>query len=1331
MKSEGVTLDTVSIKITSSSENAQKDIEKLSVSLNNLRSAIKGGFNGLNKLATSLETLSASSKNMGEISTNISKLENITLTLKELSEIPTPTGFKAIVKGLEDLKNATNGLGDFDKKLGVLPEVSTNLKTLADIPKGTGIGTLSRNLSELAEVSPKLEGISEKLKTIPSMVEPLKSLQGISIGKGFGNAISNLERLPEAMNKFDSSTLENVARVSNQLSDALTPVANKFRDIAEGGSKLSEMANKYGIGITKIRDKSQTTISVLSTLKKALTNINKGILNFGKGAVISVGGQVARSFQKAASKAKQLTLALIGTRTIFTLTRKAVSEYLALDKELSDFSTNVWRALGAQLAPAIEYAMELFKQFVRVIYSFVYAITGVDLIARANAKAMATWSKSAKDALGNLQKFDDLNVVEFPKSAGEGPDLIDMDKIDLTPIQWIIDAVLKIKAAFREAFDTGEWSGVGKEIANLINDATDRWLLVSDKVFDKIKTLASNLTAVVNGFFKNIDAADLAKTLEDALLVIPTFINTIWDELDFTQIGVKLDEFLQNFDFEKVITTIGERVVLVIEGIQESLRNIDTETLSKSLEGILLGIIRSVKNIIRAIDFKELSKKIREVILGMDWKTIISETFETIKGLLAGLGQSIAILLFGKEFKSDSLAAFEALGLLLGGVILAAFKNYIGLGISTLVKKLLKLPDLKKLSDSTTGSTKLTVPKPSTILKGLADLAIIIGGVLVVVEAFGWLSNIPGIEENTKKGTALLKDLFGGIGEIIIPLAAFSAEAVVLGAIGIKTVLSGLLGMASIIAGTTGLVWAIGALLSDPETSAFVSGGVEILKTVFNGLWEIALPLGVFSAYILALGFATPLPVLSGLGGFALIVGGLIVLLKKLGELKQVENFEWIIGEGSKVLSTLGETLGSFAGSIVKGFLEKSFEGLESVGTSLSNFMTNAKPFFEGLSAIDESTAKSAKAMASAILELTVAGLVEGVSRFLGIGDSSIETFGKQLPGFGKKLKEYADAVSGLDAGVVENSANAAKAITSFAKEIPNQGGLWSWIAGDNTLDMFGKQLPGFGKHLMDYYKSVRGIDSDIVTKSTDAAKSLTAFADEIPNQGGLVSLFTGDNTLEKFGKGLKNFGTYFKDYYNTIKGISIGTINTFTDSLKNIIDQYKRVKDNGLSATAKDFASSLKKSSSDLNSFFTNTLSYNSGWSIGNSFGKGIGSGIAYALKYNTSYPTLNVKNTSNNSNVGSYRISAYATGGFPDKGQYFYARENGIPELVGTMGGQTAVANNTQIIAGIKQGVKEAIIESDFNFTNVVNVGNETLYKKQQSYNKLQNNKYGTINV
>lgn len=52
---------------------------------------------------------------------------------------------------------------------------------------------------------------------------------------------------------------------------------------------------------------------------------------------------------------------------------------------------------------------------------------------------------------------------------------------------------------------------------------------------------------------------------------------------------------------------------------------------------------------------------------------------------------------------------------------------------------------------------------------------------------------------------------------------------------------------------------------------------------------------------------------------------------------------------------------------------------------------------------------------------------------------------------------------------------------------------------------------------------------------------------------------------------------------------------------------------------------------------------------------------------------------------------IPRLATGGFPEMGQLFIANEAG-PELVGQMGGRTAVANNAQIIQGIAVGVADA---------------------------------------
>lgn len=72
------------------------------------------------------------------------------------------------------------------------------------------------------------------------------------------------------------------------------------------------------------------------------------------------------------------------------------------------------------------------------------------------------------------------------------------------------------------------------------------------------------------------------------------------------------------------------------------------------------------------------------------------------------------------------------------------------------------------------------------------------------------------------------------------------------------------------------------------------------------------------------------------------------------------------------------------------------------------------------------------------------------------------------------------------------------------------------------------------------------------------------------------------------------------------------------------------------------------------------------------------------------------------------------FAQGGFPSKGQMFIAREAG-PELVGTIGGSTAVVNNDQIIesvsAGVYRAVSSALGKGGSNSVVKVFIGNEQL--------------------
>ena len=83
------------------------------------------------------------------------------------------------------------------------------------------------------------------------------------------------------------------------------------------------------------------------------------------------------------------------------------------------------------------------------------------------------------------------------------------------------------------------------------------------------------------------------------------------------------------------------------------------------------------------------------------------------------------------------------------------------------------------------------------------------------------------------------------------------------------------------------------------------------------------------------------------------------------------------------------------------------------------------------------------------------------------------------------------------------------------------------------------------------------------------------------------------------------------------------------------------------------------------------------------------IWSGLFSNRSVNVGVTTQNTPTTTRSSAFSRYH---FAAGGFPEPGQLFLARESG-PEMVGSIGGRTAVANNPQIVSAIEGGVFRAV--------------------------------------
>ena len=98
----------------------------------------------------------------------------------------------------------------------------------------------------------------------------------------------------------------------------------------------------------------------------------------------------------------------------------------------------------------------------------------------------------------------------------------------------------------------------------------------------------------------------------------------------------------------------------------------------------------------------------------------------------------------------------------------------------------------------------------------------------------------------------------------------------------------------------------------------------------------------------------------------------------------------------------------------------------------------------------------------------------------------------------------------------------------------------------------------------------------------------------------------------------------------------------------------------------------------------------------------------------YITTNPVKVTTTTRQHGATFDYSSMMNAGGGFVDTGQMFIAREAG-PELVGTIGNRTAVANNDQIVQGIAAGVEGALDNTNSVIMQMANAVVNAISEKQ----------------
>ena len=362
-----------------------------------------------------------------------------------------------------------------------------------------------------------------------------------------------------------------------------------------------------------------------------------------------------------------------------------------------------------------------------------------------------------------------------------------------------------------------------------------------------------------------------------------------------------------------------------------------------------------------------------------------------------------------------------------------------------------------------------------------------------------------------------------------------------------------------IVAASALLVKGFAAVSKDVPRALLGAAGVAAILVIVGGiiaamtLLDLNSVMGIaasLSAVLLSLsamiGVLGMMPLTAGLAAglvLAEFIAIVAAIMAALGGLNQIPGFNWLMGEGIKVLGQIGEGIGTFVGSIVGAAIERITAGIAESGTYLSKFMKNLGPFIEGAKNIKSDVLTGVANLAGAILLLGAAAFVEGVLSLLSLGTGSLASLGTQLALFGPSFAAFAYSISGINAEAVSASAAAIAAISEVIATMSRRGILdraLDLFTGSNSLVEFAEGLEPFGAALIAYGKAVRGIDaytSDI-DSSAEVAEDLISIAKTIPNSGGLAGLIAGNNDLKDFAKGMKPFGEALINYGKAVLGI-------------------------------------------------------------------------------------------------------------------------------------------------------------------------------------------------
>lgn len=508
-------------------------------------------------------------------------------------------------------------------------------------------------------------------------------------GKAFqmGSSTAEYSQLESALASAKSKLAEMQAQADGA-SGSTSRLAKVGHAVKSAFSKIGSIGKKAFKGCAKAIG---ATVSKIKNLKKSSGGATGAISKLGK-KITGLGSMLKRM---ALRKIMSAILSAVkeGFNNLAQYSTQTNKDLSALKSSL----TRLKNSFASAFAPILTVVTPILTKFIDYLSTAITyvgklfaALSGAKTFTKATAvqedyaASLSGTSQAAKDAQRQLTGFDDLNVLSDSSNSEKG-ETSPSEMFEEVPIESsITDFVSRLK----EAFVSGDYSGIGAAIGNGINTAiqkvndfikwdniggtitnfvssvaegfnslihTVNWQQIGDTFAQGFNTaintlflvltefdwpgLAAGLADNLNGFVCGIDWANLGKKLSDGAKTLLVTLRSAITTFDWAALGKGVADGLNSIDWVGIISDLAAGVSDLLKGALDLLigfaENLDWAKLGSDLWNSLIGIVKNI-----------------------DWGGIISKAFQLLGAALAG---AISLIVgFAKSLWESLKSAFES-----------------------------------------------------------------------------------------------------------------------------------------------------------------------------------------------------------------------------------------------------------------------------------------------------------------------------------------------------------------------------------------------------------------------------------------------------------------------------------------------------------------------------------------------------------------------------------------------------------------------------------------------------------------------------------------------